>query len=148
MSDKITGALESYLEHIAELQDEFGAVRTSDLAKRMGCKLPSVTSALQRLAEKGLINYKSYRPVTLTEAGKQTILRLNRYHGILADFLQNMLAFPEKFSQEEACRLEHRVSFKTLERMELLLKFFRDGNNKNLKLHKKEFKEFLKDLNS
>lgn len=123
MKNRVSGALESYLEQIADLQEEFGAVRTSDIAERMGCKRSSVTSALQRLSEKGLINYQSYRPVTLTDEGKRTISALSRYHGILADFLHNVLAFPEDFAQTEACRLEHRVSQCTIERMRDFMEF-------------------------
>ena len=123
MKDRVSGALESYLEQIAELQQEHGAVRTSDLAERMGCKRSSVTNALQRLSEKGLINYQTYRPVTLTEEGEKTIRALNRYHGILAQFLGEILAFSEDFAQQEACRLEHRVSAATIERMRAYLEF-------------------------
>ncbi|HPW57221.1 MAG TPA: metal-dependent transcriptional regulator [Candidatus Rifleibacterium sp.] len=123
MKDRVSGALESYLEQIAELQQEHGAVRTSDLAERMGCKRSSVTNALQRLSEKGLINYQAYRPVTLTEEGQKTIMALSRYHGILAQFLGEILAFSEDFAQQEACRLEHRVSAATIERMRAYLEF-------------------------
>jgi len=141
MKNRVSGALESYLEQIADLQQEFGAVRTSDIAERMGCKRSSVTSALQRLSEKGLINYQSYRPVTLTEEGKRTISTLSRYHGILADFLENVLAFPGEFAQNEACRLEHRVSQCTIERMRDFMEY--------LKIEKpgvevKKFASFLK----
>lgn len=146
MRDRVSGALESYLEQIAELQKEFGAVRTSDLADRMGCKRSSVTSALQRLAEKGLINYQSYRPVTLTDEGKLTIAALSRYHGILADFLENVLAFPAEFAQEEACRLEHRVSQCTIERMRAYVDFLRssDKATKNDTPSAVKFSVFLK----
>ena len=123
MKNRVSGALESYLEQIADLQKEHGAVRTSDLAERMGCKRSSVTNALQRLSEKGLINYQSYRPVTLTHDGEKTIAALSRYHKILADFLESILAFPPEFAQQEACRLEHRVSPCTIERMRIYLEF-------------------------
>ena len=145
MKERVSGALESYLEQISELQREHGAVRTSDLAERMGCKRSSVTNALQRLAEKGLINYQSYRPVTLTEEGEKTISTLSRYHGILADFLGNILAFPEEFSQQEACRLEHKVSLCTIERMRAFLEFSRatDDHN-NGQSTKADCKRFLR----
>ncbi len=123
MKERVSGALESYLEQIAELQRQFGAVRTSDIAERMGCKRSSVTSALQRLAERGLINYQAYRPVTLTLEGENTIRALNGYHRTLAKFLTEVLAFQEDFAQQEACRLEHRVSAATIERMQAYLDF-------------------------
>lgn len=152
MKERVSGALESYLEQIDVLQREFGAVRTSDLADRMGCKRSSVTSALQRLAEKGLINYKAYRPVTLTIEGEKTIRALNRYHRTLADFLTTILAFPEVFAQEEACRLEHRISSSTIERMQAYLDFENSrvcelaGKNlpcKRLRKNSEAFQKFL-----
>lgn len=144
MKDRVSGALESYLEQIADLQKEFGAVRTSDLADRMGCRRSSVTNALQRLSEKGLINYQSYRPVTLTAEGEETIRALSRYHGILADFLENILAFPEKFAQEEACRLEHRVSQCTIERMRVYIEFVDKTASEKGDPAGAGFKEFVK----
>ncbi|PKL49958.1 MAG: metal-dependent transcriptional regulator [Candidatus Riflebacteria bacterium HGW-Riflebacteria-2] len=143
MKDRVSVALESYLEQIADLQKEHGAVRTSDLADRMGCRRSSVTNALQRLSEKGLINYQSYRPVTLTAEGEKTIKALSRYHGILADFLENILAFPEKFAQEEACRLEHRVSQSTIERMRIYIEFIEQTDNLDRGLASAKFKEFM-----
>jgi len=143
VKDRVSGALESYLEQIADLQKEFGAVRTSDLADRMGCKRSSVTSALQRLSEKGLINYQSYRPVTLTTEGEKTIAALSRYHRILADFLENILAFPEEFAQQEACRLEHRVSQCTIERMQVYCEFINQINCLNGSSACASFKNYM-----
>ena len=53
--ERVSLALESYLEAIADIQNEQGAVSPSVLAEKMGCKRSSVTSALQRLAENGQI---------------------------------------------------------------------------------------------
>ncbi len=144
MQDRVSSALESYLEQIADLQKKHGAVRTSDLADRMGCKRSSVTSALQRLKESGLINYQPYRPVTMTPEGEKTIATLNRYHGIIAEFLENILAFPEEFAQEEACRLEHRVSQCTIERMRVYLEFINQAPNSSKKDFIGQFKNYIK----
>ncbi len=145
MKNRVSGALESYLEQIAELQEKYGAVRTSDLAERMGFKRSSVTSALKRLSDEGLINYQPYRPVTLTEDGKKTISTLSRYHSILADFLENILAFPVDFSQEEACRLEHKLSQPTMERLKSYLEFQKAQTGKaNYSSLAEKFKKFLK----
>lgn len=149
MKKRVSGALESYLEQIAELQQQYGAVRTSDLAERMGFKRSSVTSALKRLSEEGLINYQPYRPVTLTEEGKKTISALSRYHNILADFLENILAFSVDFSQEEACRLEHKLSSKTMERLKNYIEFRKSQTGKeNYKNLAKEFSSYLKNKTS
>jgi len=142
MNKKISMALESYLEKIAELQAEFGVVNSSVLAERMGCKRSSVTSALRRLAEKGLINYQTYKPVTLTKEGLDTIERLDTFHNVLAQFFTEVLNIQEDFSQQEACRLEHRISKAVVERIALYLEFKR--KNENFDFEKSEFKKFIK----
>lgn len=122
----LSSTLESYLELIHELQQQYGAVRVTDLAEKMGCKTPSATSALRRLADLSLINYQAYRPVTLTKEGKSAIRRLNHGHRILADFFLNLLALPEKFADDEACSLEHRVSPQLLARLGKFLDFLHE----------------------
>ncbi len=121
--ERVSLALESYLEAIADIQNEQGAVSPSVLAEKMGCKRSSVTSALQRLAENGLINYHTYRPVTLSQKGKEVIESLDKYHKILANFFENVLGLEEEFSQKEACRLEHQISPKTIERISEYVEF-------------------------
>ena len=121
--ERVSLALESYLEAIADIQNEQGAVSPSVLAEKMGCKRSSVTSALQRLAENGLINYHTYRPVTLSQKGKEVIESLNRYHKILENFFKNVLGLDEEFSQKEACRLEHQISPETIERISEYVEF-------------------------
>lgn len=144
MKPRISGALETYLEEIAAIEEESGVVRASQLADRVGCKRSSVTSALKRLAKKGLINYKSYHPITLTESGKNTIKWLTVYHDALADFLMNILTYPEEQAQEEACTLEHIMSIATIERIRVYLEFLRETNSPAaLKKHSQNFQEFL-----
>ena len=128
MLPKLSMSQETYLETIAELQKRFGAVRTSDLADTMGCKRSSVTVALQRLAEKGLIHYEAYRPVTLTPKGHKAIDKLSRMHGIIEDFLENFICLPAEFAREEACRLEHSMSKITIEHIKKFMDSLRHNN--------------------
>lgn len=144
MESRISGTLESYLEQIASLQEDFGCAKTSDLAKRMGCKRSTVTNVLKRLSQKGLISYKAYYPVMLTLKGKETINTLNRYHGILAEFLSKVLAFSDKLAQEEACRLEHKLSQQTIERMYDYLQFVELKYGGNPPVDIAAFNEYLK----
>jgi DtxR family Mn-dependent transcriptional regulator len=136
-------SLESYLETIADLQTKFGAVRTSDLAEKMGCKRSSVTNALRKLSEKGLINYQAYRPVTLTKSGQSAISKLTMYHRTIEDFLKNLLVLSEDFASEEACRLEHNLSRETINRLKKFMEFLRSHKNQNLDEIKKAFSIYL-----
>ncbi|MGM0598542.1 MAG: metal-dependent transcriptional regulator [Candidatus Rifleibacteriota bacterium] len=143
MNNRLSMSLESYLETIADLQAKFGAVRTSDLAEKMGCKRSSVTNALRKLSQKGLINYQAYRPVTLTRSGQNAIKKLTMYHRTIEDFLKNLLIFSEDFASKEACKLEHNLSRETIVRLKKLMKFLRLDTTQNLDKIKKAFSIYL-----
>lgn len=62
---------ENYLKTIYHLSKDMEiAVNTNAIADSLNTKAASVTDMLRKLAEKGLINYKKYQGVTLTENGK------------------------------------------------------------------------------
>lgn len=147
---KISATLESYLESIKSLQRKYGAVRVTDLAERMGCKMPSVTSALRRLVKIGLINYETYRPVTLTRDGEKTVQELNSRHRILADFFKTVLGLDPEFSEAEACRLEHRISPEILHRLETLMAFIRSDPDQEKQMAEfcRNFQHFADDRGS
>lgn len=121
----ISGTLESYLEEVATLQKQYGAVRITDLAERMGCRLPTATSAVRRLHKLALVNYEAYRPITLTPSGEATVRQLAQRHRLLEDFFLNLLLLPASVAEQEACRLEHRIPTRILRRLRIFLDFFR-----------------------
>ncbi|HOT29356.1 MAG TPA: metal-dependent transcriptional regulator [Candidatus Ozemobacteraceae bacterium] len=139
----LSSTLESYLEHIHELQRKYGAVRATDIASAMGCTTPSVTNALRRLAKLELIKYETYRPVTLTKLGESTIRRLNSRHRVLADFFLNVLELPEELAEEEACSLEHKISPATIARLADYMEFLhQDLGDATLQRRKRDFANF------
>ena len=48
-------------------------VRIKDIAKRMDVKMPTVSSMLKTLKNKGLVNYEKYKYVELTKDGMEFI---------------------------------------------------------------------------
>ncbi|MBI3038458.1 metal-dependent transcriptional regulator [bacterium] len=141
----LSAALESYLEHIHGLQLRYGAVRVSDLAKKVGCRMPTVTSTLRRLGDLGLVNYEKYRPVTLTQLGVKAVKRLDIHQKALTDFLTNVLGVEDDLVEEEACFLEHHFSTKLLSRIRRYMEFIRSvpSFQKFLNTQRAEFVNFL-----
>jgi DtxR family Mn-dependent transcriptional regulator len=43
----------------------------NDLSRRLGIKMPTVTSMMKKLAGKKLVLYESYKPLRLTDKGKK-----------------------------------------------------------------------------
>ena len=61
----LTANMEDYMENIALLLNENDVVRVKDIAQKLNITMPSVTAALQKLKEKGLVDYEKYGHVQL-----------------------------------------------------------------------------------
>lgn len=114
MGKALTSAMEDYLELIVKLKQENKVVRVRDIAKGMHVKMPSVTSMLNSLAKKDLINHQRYEYVDLTPLGLRQAQKALHKHRILFNFLKNVLKINSKQADNEACRMEHAVSSATL----------------------------------
>lgn len=105
----ISSSLEDYIEAIAEIIDKKGHAHTKDIAERLEVKMPSVTKALQLLAQKNLIIYKSHQPVELTEEGKKIGVKVRRRHRILNTFFAAILSLEKETAEKNACQIEHII---------------------------------------
>ena len=120
-SVKLSESLEDYLEVILDLEQTKKVARAKDIADKMGVQRGSVTSALKNLVERGLINYEPYSFVTLTNEGKQVAEDISYRHQVLKRLLLDILKIDEQTAESTACRMEHAIDSKSMER---LLSFF------------------------
>ena len=112
----LTSVMEDYLEAIFDLDQEKRFVRVKDIAKRMDVKMPTVSSMLKTLSDRGLVNYEKYEFIELTKAGNDIGKEMRRRHGVLLKFLTEILEIEFKVADEEACKMEHALSTATLDR--------------------------------
>jgi len=120
---KLSSTMEDYLETILNLEKSKKFVRVKDIALKMDVKLPTVTSMLNNLAGKGLVNHEKYEYVELTKKGKRIAKDVYRRHVIFRDFLMSILNIDAKTAEEDACKMEHVVSPVTLERFVKFMEF-------------------------
>lgn len=99
-----------YLKNIFRLQQVSSPVSTSALAESMKVAPSTVTDALKRLSQKGLINYTPYHGITLTPEGERLAVKAIRRHRIVERFLTDMLGFEWHEAHEEALRFETHLS--------------------------------------
>lgn len=126
---ELTASQENYLETIFNLSQE-GKVRVRDIADTAGVKLPSVTRAMNRLVEVGLVKHESYGVVEITKAGTQAGQAVIRRDKCLNHFLIDVLKLPKRIAEEEACRLEHVLGHDVLVRLEVLVEHAQQKNAK------------------
>ena len=110
----LTSVMEDYLEVISDLDKEKKAVRVKDIAKRMDVKMPTVTSMLKTLNDRGLVYYEKYEYVELTQNGADVGNEMRRRHGILLKFLTEILRIDFKTANQDACKIEHALCAETL----------------------------------
>ncbi|WP_338741870.1 metal-dependent transcriptional regulator [Haloplanus salilacus] len=107
----LSDAMEDYLKAIYRLQSEGGApVSTSAIAEEVGKTAPTVTSMVQNLADRGLVEREKYKGVELTPEGETVALEVVRHHRLLEAYLAEHLDYSWVDVHEEADILEHHIS--------------------------------------
>ncbi len=112
---------ENYLKAMFNLSQVTGEVFVNDLSKELDIKMPSVTSMVKRLASKELVNYQSYKPLTLTEKGEKLALSIIRKHRLTEMFLVEKMGFGWEEVHEVAEQIEHIHSPKFFAKMDEML---------------------------
>jgi DtxR family Mn-dependent transcriptional regulator len=123
--EDLSPQMQDYLETITHLQEEARVARAKDIAQRLGVSRATVTSALRVLREHGLINYQPYSHITLTKSGEALAQEVVHRHQTLTHFLGEVLQMPRAEAEENACRAEHVLSPKVIERMVCFLEFLK-----------------------
>jgi DtxR family Mn-dependent transcriptional regulator len=114
---ELSESLEDYLETILELEQRQKVARAKDIAEKLKVQRGSVTGALKNLAEKGYINYAPYSYITLTPEGMTLAKEIRFRHRALKEFLIKILRIDPVTAEETACRMEHAIDQKTIERL-------------------------------
>jgi len=127
LHDELTSQSEDYLEAIYHLRAERGLARARDIAARLGVHKSTVTGALHSLAQKGLVEYAPYEAAGLTPEGQRRALDVIRRHEVIGRFLSEVLMLDAGRSQENACRLEHAIGPKLVERFIEFSAFFEES---------------------
>lgn len=113
----LSESLENYLEAIFMIIQEREAVRSKDIAARLGVSTASVTGALRALSQRSLVNYEPYGVITLTARGRRIASEVARTHHALRDFLVKVLSVPPDVADEAACRMEHAIPSEVMKRL-------------------------------
>ena len=104
---------EMYLETIYQLSLDSRAVRSIDVAEALGYSRPSVSRAVGLLKRAGYVEVDGDGFLKLTEQGRQTAQSVYERHTILTAALM-ALGVDRETATEDACKIEHVISEKTL----------------------------------
>ena len=103
-------AASEYLIEIFIINRDYGIVKNSVLASRLGVSKPAVTQSMNRLKKNDLISNDLYGAISLTPKGRITAARLLQRHYLLEHLLISSLDYHWVKSDEEAKRLQASIS--------------------------------------
>ena len=111
---KLYESAQDYLERILVLTKQNNEVRSIDLANDMGYTKQSISRAIKKLKNDGLINVDQNGFLSLTEKGLNISSKIYERHLIISKFLIS-LGVSEEIAKKDACKMEHDISDEAFE---------------------------------
>ncbi|GAA4987636.1 metal-dependent transcriptional regulator [Kineococcus glutinatus] len=114
----LTPASQDYLKAVwtaQEWTDE--PVTTSMLAERLGFSRSTVSEAVRRLTDQGLLVHAPYGSIALSDAGRAAAVAMVRRHRLIETFLVDYLGYGWDEVHDEAEVIEHAVSDTFVDRL-------------------------------
>ncbi len=119
----LTASLEDYLETILQLTRDKPVARIKDIARERKVKPGSVSPAMKRLEEMGLITYGRNEYIELTAEGSTAAHKVLARHDILTNFFERFLQMSPGDAEDQACEMEHHLSDLAMDRLVRLFEF-------------------------
>lgn len=119
----LTPVAQDYLKTIWSAQEwsEDRPVSTKMLAERIGVAASTVSEAVRKLADQGLVDHARYGSITLTKPGEAAAVAVVRRHRLIETYLVSELGYGWDEVHDEAEILEHAVSDRLIARIDAKL---------------------------
>lgn len=106
-----------YLLTIHKLKENRGFARVTDIARDLDLTKGSVSTMLNNLKKKGLIQEEDEcKFVVLTELGHEEVHRILSSRTLLFYFLRDFVGVDEETAHHDSCQMEHLMSPQTSEK--------------------------------
>ncbi|RVW03765.1 metal-dependent transcriptional regulator [Rhodococcus spongiicola] len=120
----LSSVAQDYLKVIWTVQEWSGErVSTKLLSEKIGVSASTVSEAIRKLSDQGLVDHARYGSIALTDAGRAAAVSMVRRHRLIETFLVNELGYGWDEVHDEAEVLEHAVSERMINRMDVKLGF-------------------------
>lgn len=124
-SGELGRSKEDYLEAILVVIREKGACRSTDIAAQLHYSKPSVSVALHKLEDDGLVVRDDWR-VLLTEEGRKVAEQTLEKHMFFLRLFESV-GVDHRTAEKEACAVEHLISEDSFRKMQAGLKSVTGG---------------------
>ncbi|BDB60190.1 MULTISPECIES: metal-dependent transcriptional regulator [Rhodococcus] len=110
-TEMLSSVAQDYLKIMWTVQEWSGEkISTKLLAEKLGVSASTVSEAVRRLADQGLVDHERYGAISLTDEGRQAAVAMVRRHRLIETFLVRELDYGWDEVHDEAEILEHAVS--------------------------------------
>jgi Mn-dependent DtxR family transcriptional regulator len=117
----LTSSMEDYLEMIYRNSLVEGYMRINTISELLNVAAPSASKMVQKLTKLGLLDYKKYGIIFLTDNGREIGKFLLERHNNIELFLKNLGVNDDILIQTEL--IEHNISASTLTKISIFNAF-------------------------
>jgi DtxR family Mn-dependent transcriptional regulator len=110
---ELTHSMAHYLLTIHKLKEEKGYARVTDIAKDMGLTKGSVSTALNNLKKRELVDEDESKFLSLSTLGHNEVHAILTSRTLLYYFLKDVLGVKEETAHQDSCLMEHLLSSET-----------------------------------
>ncbi|MGY0390999.1 metal-dependent transcriptional regulator [Bizionia sp. KMM 8389] len=114
---------ENYIKVLFYLHQKNPDISLSDLGNELQVSKPTANDMIKKLQAEGIVVSEKYKPIKITEKGKQHAAMIIRKHRLSEMFLMQIMKFGWEEVHEIAEELEHIKTDKFFDRMDELMGF-------------------------
>jgi DtxR family Mn-dependent transcriptional regulator len=114
---------ENYIKTLFYLHQKNEYISLSDLGEELQVSKPTANEMIKKLQTEGIVISKKYKPIRITEKGKQRAAEIIRKHRLSEIFLLQIMKFGWEEVHEIAEELEHIKTDNFFDRMDELMGF-------------------------
>lgn len=116
-SAELSHSMVHYLLTIHKLKESRGFARVTDIAKDLNLTKGSVSTALNNLKKRGLVEEEEdCKFLILTDIGHKEVHRILSARTLLFYFLKDFVGVSEDVAEKDSCLMEHLMSSETSEK--------------------------------
>ena len=119
----VSHSVAHHLVTIAELLEEYGYARVSDVARRLEITRGSASITLKGLKKRGLVVDDKRRFLGLSDQGLLIARSVQARKKVMLRFLVEVLGVDPDQADVDTCKIEHLISGETADRTGQFLKF-------------------------
>lgn len=107
---ELTHSMAHYLLTIHKLKEEKGYARVTDIAKELGLTKGSVSTALNNLKKKNLVEEDENKFLSLSSVGHDEVHHMLSIRTLMFYFLKDILDVDAETAHKDSCLVEHLLS--------------------------------------